>query len=177
MTTAEAARLCGVRPATIRQWASGGYLTAVGLRGRSPLYDSEQLAGAQTGVQDRTRTGPPIRPTVALRSKDLDALLYGADSAALVGVAPSTIRMWKMRGACARSTGPVARCSESRTSCKRPAASDDPKRPPDCSRPVCPSTRIAMVGSWLVRRRPVRAGSSARSGQAPAWTRARPAAT
>ena len=98
VTAAEAARLCGVRPATIRQWASRGYLAAVGRRGRSPLYNSQQLAGAQTGVQDRTRTGPPIRPTVALRSKDLDALLYGAEAAALVGVAPSTIRMWKMRG-------------------------------------------------------------------------------
>ena len=86
------------RPASIRQWASRGYLTAVGRRGRSPLYSPEHLAGAQTGVQDRTRTSPPIRPTVALRSKDLDALLYGAEAAALVAVAPSTIRMWKMRG-------------------------------------------------------------------------------
>lgn len=98
VTTAEAARLCRVPPATIRKWASRGYLAAVGRRGRNPLYDPRQLAEAQADVAARTRTGPPITPRVPLRSKDLDALVYGPEAAALVGVAPSTIRTWVLRG-------------------------------------------------------------------------------
>jgi hypothetical protein len=34
VTTAVAARMCEVRPSTIRKWASRGYLTAVGREGR-----------------------------------------------------------------------------------------------------------------------------------------------
>ncbi len=98
VTTAEAARLSGVRPATIRAWASRGYLAAVGRQGRSPLYDPRQLAEAQDAVAARTRAGPSITPPVRLRSKDLDALVYGPEAAAIVGVAPSTIRMWVLRG-------------------------------------------------------------------------------
>lgn len=98
VTTSEAARLCRVRPATIRQWASRGYLTAAAWRGRSPLYDSQQLRRAQRDVAARTLKGPPLGPTVGLRGKDLDALIYGAEAATLVGVAPSTIRMWALRG-------------------------------------------------------------------------------
>ena len=97
VTAEEAARLCGVKPATVRQWASRGYLTAVGKRGRSHLYDSRQLARDQDDVRDRTRTGPPLASTARLRSKDLDAVVHGDEAARLVGVAPSTIRMWVLR--------------------------------------------------------------------------------
>lgn len=97
VTAEEAARLCGVKPATVRQWASRGYLTAVGKRGRSHLYDSRELSRAQDDVRDRTRTSPPLTATARLRSKDLDAVVHGDEAARLVGVAPSTIRMWVLR--------------------------------------------------------------------------------
>jgi len=97
VTAEEAALLCGVKPATIRQWASRGYLTPVGQRGRSLLYDSRQLARARDEVRDRNRTGPPLASTARLRSKDLVALVHGDEAARLVGVAPSTIRMWVLR--------------------------------------------------------------------------------
>lgn len=41
---------------------------------------------------------PADHASGALRSKDPDALVYGPEAAALVGVAPSTIRMWVLRG-------------------------------------------------------------------------------
>lgn len=96
VTATEAARLCGAKAATIRQWAARGYLTRVGNRGRSPLYASTQLRRVQSEVADRTRKPPLPRP--GLRSRDLDALVPGPEAAALVGVAPSTIRMWVARG-------------------------------------------------------------------------------
>lgn len=97
VSTAEAARLCMVKETTIRQWAARGYLAAVGKRGRSTLYDSVQLRRVQFAVVDRTRVAPPPRAGV-LRSRDLDALVPGSDAAVLAGVAPSTIRMWVLRG-------------------------------------------------------------------------------
>lgn len=98
LSTADAARLCGVRPATIRAWASRGYLTAVGRAGRTSLYDLQQVEAARDAVAARTPLGPPVRTAVRLRSKDLEALVHGSEAAAIVGVAPSTIRMWVLRG-------------------------------------------------------------------------------
>lgn len=96
VTAAEAARLCGVQVPTIRQWASRGYLDAVGKRGLSTLYESAQVRNVQFEVAARTRMVPP--PRAGLRSRDLDALVPGSDAAALVGVAPVTIRGWVARG-------------------------------------------------------------------------------
>jgi DNA-binding transcriptional MerR regulator len=96
VTTTEAARLCGVRAATIRQWASRGYLRAVGRRGRSQLYDPLDLRRVQAEAQARTRRPPAPRSNV--RSKDLDSLVTGSEAARIVGVSPSAIRMWVARG-------------------------------------------------------------------------------
>lgn len=96
VTAAEAASLCQVRTATIRQWVSRGYLTRVGIRGRAPLYDVTALRRVRSEVARRTPKPPPPRPNVA--SKHLDALVSGPDAAKVVGVAPSTIRMWVKRG-------------------------------------------------------------------------------
>lgn len=96
VTTTDAARLCGVKAETIRQWASRGYLKAVGKQGRRVTYGSGELRRIHDEVQRRTRTSPSPRVNVA--SRDLDALVTGPEAAKIVGVAPSTIRMWVARG-------------------------------------------------------------------------------
>jgi transposase-like protein len=53
LTTAEAARLVGVRPETIRQWRRRGWLTAQGLDERGhPLHTPEAVRAAELRVRD-----------------------------------------------------------------------------------------------------------------------------
>jgi DNA-binding transcriptional MerR regulator len=54
LTTPEAARLVGVRPATIRSWRNRGWLVPQGLdeRGR-PLHSYEAVRTAEGKVRDR----------------------------------------------------------------------------------------------------------------------------
>lgn len=68
VTTTEAARLCGVRAATIRQWASRGYLRSIGRHGRSQLYDPLDLRRVQAEAQARTRRPPAPRSNVLSRT-------------------------------------------------------------------------------------------------------------
>lgn len=53
VTTAEAARLAGVAPATIRTWRTRGLLRPRGMRGRSVLHDPREVLLAERA----TRTG------------------------------------------------------------------------------------------------------------------------
>lgn len=64
VTTEQAAILCAVRPVTIRQWASRGYLTAAGERrklpvarreGRALLLDPVEVAKAEHATRERAR--------------------------------------------------------------------------------------------------------------------------
>jgi hypothetical protein len=64
ITTDQAAILCGVKPGTIRQWASRGYLTAAGERrilpvtrrdGRALLLDPVEVAKAERATRERAR--------------------------------------------------------------------------------------------------------------------------
>lgn len=98
LTTAEAARLCKVRPATIRQWVARGYLVAVGREGRSAVYATADVRRAQADVLARSTPTPSIDTELPLRSADLESLVNDAEAAELVDVAPSTIRMWVHRG-------------------------------------------------------------------------------
>ena len=73
ITTEQAAMLCGVKPGTIRQWTSRGYLTAAGEQrklpvarreGRTLLYSPVEVAKAEYATRARARRAFPL-PAVA----------------------------------------------------------------------------------------------------------------
>lgn len=95
MTTQEAAEEFEVSAATIRQWVRRGHLRAAGSQGRAQVYRHSDLERARAATRSSTRRTPPPRPTphgLALRP------ISTAEAAAVIGVAPSTIRMWVHRG-------------------------------------------------------------------------------
>jgi DNA-binding transcriptional MerR regulator len=96
MTAVEAASMCGVLPLTIRQWVTRGYLRPIGRKGRSNLFDIGAVHRAQDLVLARTRK--PVEARRGIASKDLDRQVTTAVAARVVGVSPSTIRMWVHRG-------------------------------------------------------------------------------
>jgi DNA-binding transcriptional MerR regulator len=96
VTTAEAASLCRVKQATIRQWVHRGYLGSRGRRGRAHLYAVGDLQRAMEQVEEHKQ--PPPDLDVGLAAKDFDSLITASQAAVLFGVAPSTIRMWLARG-------------------------------------------------------------------------------
>lgn len=63
ITTAEAAELVGVSPATIRQWRNRGHLAAQGLdeRGR-PLHTREAVRAAEKRVRENGLSASGIDP-------------------------------------------------------------------------------------------------------------------
>jgi DNA-binding transcriptional MerR regulator len=63
VTTAQAAFLHGVEPATIRSWASRGLLTAERRDGRSPLYRLSDVDEAEHLSRTRDNTGRTSRRT------------------------------------------------------------------------------------------------------------------
>ena len=96
MTTVQAAYMCGLRTSTIRQWVRRGYLQPIGRKGRSSLFAVEAVREAQDRVLERTRK--PVEPRRGVASKDLDRQVTTAIAARVVGVSPSTVRMWVHRG-------------------------------------------------------------------------------
>lgn len=61
VTTAQAAELHGVDPATIRSWASRGLLVAERRDGRSPLYRLSDVDSAEHLSRTRDTTGRASR--------------------------------------------------------------------------------------------------------------------
>lgn len=97
LTAVQAAKELRVRPATIRQWVSRGYLTPVGKHGRAHLYAPADLAEAARRV-DENKTLVPHPASDPLLYLPLTQLVTTAEAASLARVAPSTIRMWVTRG-------------------------------------------------------------------------------
>jgi hypothetical protein len=72
LTTAESARLAGVRPVTIRQWRNRGYLAAQGLDERGyPLHTAEAVRAAELLVHNNGIAASGIDPR-QLRGRPAD---------------------------------------------------------------------------------------------------------
>jgi len=57
ITTADAAQLAGVAPATVRDWQRRGLLKARGRRGRSSLWAADDVLDAEVLAHRRDRSG------------------------------------------------------------------------------------------------------------------------
>lgn len=63
LTTAEAAKLVGVQPVTIRQWRNRGHLAAQGLDERNrPLHTREAVRAAERKVRENGLQASGIDP-------------------------------------------------------------------------------------------------------------------
>ena len=122
VTASEGARLCDVKPETIRQWVIRGHLTAVDKRGRSPLYATSELRRVAYSVSQRTKAAPG--QCVHIGSRDLDALVSSKEAARIVGISASTVRAWVGRGhltpAVANSCRPLFKVVDVLSAARRP---------------------------------------------------------
>jgi excisionase family DNA binding protein len=96
VTAVQAASMCGVKPATIRQWVSRGHLTSDHRSGRRDFYRAGDVLAAQARVNHHKQARPSSR--INLPAHHRSALITAAEAARLLGVSPSTIRMWVNRG-------------------------------------------------------------------------------
>lgn len=106
VTTRDAAEIFRVKPATIRQWVHKGYLEPTGRLGASNTFSIEDLQravkdidarGKRPGIPAAQQRGKFIR-TGRLPTRYDERLLTIPESAALLGLSPSTIRSWIHRG-------------------------------------------------------------------------------
>lgn len=101
ITTRDAAAIFRVKPATIRQWVHKGYLQPSGRDGASNTFLLADVKRAAQAISTRRRgsgvsasqRGQFIRTTRLPHRYD-DRLLSVPESAALLGLSPSTIRSW-----------------------------------------------------------------------------------
>ena len=96
LTARRAAREVRVVPATLRQWIARGHLERAGTNTAGHvLYRRCDVERAARETSARTRrTPPPARVAPVLMRRPVTAL----EAARMVGVSPSTIRMWVHRG-------------------------------------------------------------------------------
>ncbi|MGW0640453.1 helix-turn-helix domain-containing protein [Nocardia salmonicida] len=97
VTAREAWAVMQVRSATVRKWASRGYLQKAGHRGREALYDRADLERVHWRTHARTNTSPAW-PELDVPPHYYRRLITTTEAARLLGVAPSTVRSWVTRG-------------------------------------------------------------------------------
>lgn len=113
VTSRAAGELLRLSPSVIRQWVARGYLVPVGKQGNANLFKLEDVRTVRNEAAARTRRtagDAAASPTAAgwelrdaepwrrIPAKYYDLVVTGPRAAALVGVSPSTIRMWVARG-------------------------------------------------------------------------------
>ncbi|WP_309234757.1 helix-turn-helix domain-containing protein [Nocardia sp. XZ_19_385] len=97
LTAREAGAELDIRPATIRQWVSRGYLRNAGHRGRAALYDWVDLERVHCRTRNRTNKAPDW-PQLDVPANYFGRFITTAEAARLLGVSPSTVRSWVTRG-------------------------------------------------------------------------------
>ena len=99
LTTNEAAQLCNVAPATIRQWVARGKLTQAVHDRQGVMFDLVDLAKVEHSTR---KSASPILVGEEVFNLHEDAdghdLIDGNDAARLMRVSPATIRQWVARG-------------------------------------------------------------------------------
>lgn len=104
ITVQEAAQAFEVTAATVRQWVRRGHVSPTLEHHRPMRFHALEFLRAWRLRQQRAEQRTPPRRTqariegVRLRSSDLDRTVTADVAAAIVGVAPSTVRAWKQRG-------------------------------------------------------------------------------
>lgn len=101
VSTAEAARIARVQPATIRQWVRRGHLVAAESRdsSRSLSFDPDEVRDAMAITRRRRRhQSAPEYNEPELRRWGFDALVTTQQAAGYLGIPESTIRSWVRRG-------------------------------------------------------------------------------
>lgn len=112
-STRDVAHYFGVKPSTVRQWVARGHLTPDGKHGPSHVFHKNDIFAATAAINARKNTaGKPSRRAGesnrpgGLSTRDLHrlakvspgTLLTITDAAAILGLAPATIRAWIRRG-------------------------------------------------------------------------------
>lgn len=110
-TTRDITRYYGVNAATVRQWVKRGHLAPCGKQGPSHTFRRHDIAAAVNAINGRrTATGQPKDPRPGehgglnaaalnrLANVKPNTIVTTTEAAALLGLAPSTIRAWVRRG-------------------------------------------------------------------------------
>ncbi|MGH8893427.1 MAG: MerR family transcriptional regulator [Actinomycetes bacterium] len=100
-STRDVAYFFGVKPATVRQWVRRGYISPSRSERGSHVFSSSAVRVAHEALEVRTNDRPGTGTTI--RPKHYEKRISCAHAAALVKVAPSTVRSWIHRGHLAAS--------------------------------------------------------------------------
>lgn len=110
-STRDVAHYFDVKLPTVRQWVARGYLTPAGKQGPSNIFRNEDIYAAVEAIRSRDKvlgasSRPPAPTPRKAQESALDRLptfspdveVTATEAAAMLGLAPATIRAWVRRG-------------------------------------------------------------------------------